>query len=367
MEGKVSKERKIGIAKVRTPGKVIISGEHSVVYHKSALVMAINLFTEAQVTVFSREEQPPSIEVKIFQRVSGEVICLYEPGETNDQKEAKLIEHIIQDCNLIPQHKITLLVEISSQIPIGAGLGSSAAYSIALSGALYLGIQLYLGNQCNLTKASLNHKVSRYADVLERLIHTNPSGVDVAISLNGGMLTFLKGETPAQNQITLLPDASNSLNMILVNTNKARNSKLTIEAVMKLRDEQKERFENLIAKIGKLTELVIEQYTIPEQQDQLLLLQMIEENHFLLKELGVSCTEIETILQILSKFGISAKLTGAGGGGCVVGFITKEQVVEDDSLQKELKQSGFSLFSGIELSQGGMTFEISTEKEISKL
>jgi len=55
--------------------------------------------------------------------------------------------------------------------------------------------------------------------------------------------------------------------MALVNTNRARNSKLTIEAVMRLRDQEKERFETLISKIGKLTELVIEQYTVAERQD----------------------------------------------------------------------------------------------------
>jgi len=64
---------------------------------------------------------------------------------------------------------------------------------------------------------------------------------------------------------------------------------------------------------------------------------LIEENHYLLKDLGVSCAEIETILKILSKFGISAKLTGAGGGGCVIGFSSKEKIAEDDTLERELK------------------------------
>jgi len=135
---------------------------------------------------------------------------------------------------------------VSSDIPIGAGLGSSAAYSIALSTAIFIGLHIYLGTQGSLDHPHVKSKAQQYADFLERLIHTNPSGVDVAISLNGGMLKYIKGTTPAENKITLLeakPDGvSSQLEMILVNTNKARNSKSTIEAVMRLRDSDNAKF-----------------------------------------------------------------------------------------------------------------------------
>ena len=64
-------------------------------------------------------------------------------------------------------------------------------------------------------------KAQLYADFLENKIHTNPSGVDVAISLNGKMLKFIKGKAPNTNQIELLDKAkaSESTQMILVNTN----------------------------------------------------------------------------------------------------------------------------------------------------
>ena len=79
---------------------------------------------------------------------------------------------------------------------------------------------------------------------MEKMIHTNPSGVDVAISLNGGMLKFVKGATPAENKITLLKLEKDGTypSMMLVNTNKARNSKSTIEAVMRLKDSDPTKF-----------------------------------------------------------------------------------------------------------------------------
>lgn len=166
---------------------------------------------------------------------------------------------------------------MSSEIPIGAGLGSSAAYSIALSTAIFLGLHIYLGTQGSLDHPQVKSKAQLYADFLERLIHTNPSGVDVAISLNGGMLKFIKGTTPAENMITLLegrPDGvSSHLEMMLVNTNKARNSKSTIEAVMRLRDSDNSKFTQIMTEIGDTTSRVLEIYQGPylmEAQAELL-------------------------------------------------------------------------------------------------
>ena len=90
------------------------------------------------------------------------------------------------------------------------------------------------------------------------MIHTNPSGVDVAISLNGGMLSFIKGATPAENKINLIESSKKiSYEMILVNTNKPRNSKSTIEAVMRLRDNNYDKFKALMDEIGATTEEIL--------------------------------------------------------------------------------------------------------------
>ena len=105
------------------------------------------------------------------------------------------------------------------------------------------------------------------------MIHTNPSGVDVAISLNGGMLKFVKGATPAENKISLLeanPEGISSLiEMILVNTNKARNSKSTIEAVMRLRDSDNAKFTSIMTEMGETTDRVLALYNSRHSLDLL--------------------------------------------------------------------------------------------------
>ena len=198
-------------------------------------------------------------------------------------KEDKLIEKIISDhakelaaCFNGKKRSILLEILVNSEIPIGAGLGSSAAYSIAVAGALYLGVHMVVGNLAELELAHVRQKVRDYADVMERLIHTNPSGVDVAISLNGGMLKFVKGQTPAENQIKLIesPQAS-AVEMILVNTNKPRNSKSTIEAVMRLRDNENDRFKAIMDQMGKVTDQVIGLYTDKDPKSMELLYNLI--------------------------------------------------------------------------------------------
>jgi mevalonate kinase len=164
------------------------------------------------------------------------------------------------------------------------------------------------------------------------MIHTNPSGVDVAISLNGGMLRFLKGATPAENKITLLDPseggASSQVEMILVNTNRARNSKSTIEAVMRLRDSDNAKFTQIMTEIGNVTQRVIDIYLGSLSNEVEELLELVSRNHGLLRDLGVSCQEIETIVEILqTQGGYKGKLTGAGGGGCVIGLKSKDSTV----------------------------------------
>ena len=154
--------------------------------------------------------------------------------------------------------------------------------------------------------------------------------MDVAISLNGGMLKFIKGTTPAENKISLLeakPDGvSSQLEMILVNTNKARNSKSTIEAVMILRDTDNAKFTQVMTEMGETTSQVLDIYQGTFSKEALAeLLKLISRNHVLLRDLGVSCDEIERIVDTLDQLGgCNTKLTGAGAGGCVIGFKSRE-------------------------------------------
>jgi homoserine kinase len=86
--------------------------------------------------------------------------------------------------NLSQNYKLE--IDISSEIPKGSGLGSSAAYSSCLSKVLQLNLSKILQIEI------IDDYIINYADFLEKLYHGNPSGADVRITYNGGCMKFKK-------------------------------------------------------------------------------------------------------------------------------------------------------------------------------
>ena len=95
---------------------------------------------------------------------------------------------------------------------------------------------------------------------------------------------------------------------------------------MRLRDSDNAKFTQVMTKMGETTSRVLEIYQGSYSKEALAeLLMLISINHVLLRDLGVSCDEIERIVDTLDNLGgYSTKLTGAGGGGCVIGFKSRD-------------------------------------------
>ena len=133
-------------------------------------------------------------------------------------------------------------------------MGSSAAYSVGLSACLFLSLSNLLSKPF-VIKDNLK-LIGEHADFLEKIIHGNPSGVDVQIVMNGGFLKFTRGNPI---QIERYQIKTNSLfNFILVNTNKQREGKVTIERVRKMKEDDPDKFNDAIGLIGDITEDIIE-------------------------------------------------------------------------------------------------------------
>ena len=124
---------------IKCPSKLIISGEHSVVYGKPALVIATNKFLTIKLEVFPNEKE---LNFTIIESGSSQSILdnyIFEKEyellkEENDPKEVKLIQEVFKDLEDVRPYLV--VATVSSDIPQGAGMGSSAAYSCALSAAL---------------------------------------------------------------------------------------------------------------------------------------------------------------------------------------------------------------------------------------
>ena len=140
------------------PGKVIISGEHSVVYGHPVLVMAINKRVTSKFKVKREENEGAKIKVSVILEQTGEGECntTILDTEVNLEKankvdeslevEQKLLNHIYKDLakNETPTFGGVIEILINSEIPVGSGLGSSAAWGASLSASFLHAIYFIL-------------------------------------------------------------------------------------------------------------------------------------------------------------------------------------------------------------------------------
>lgn len=283
------------------PAKVILFGEHFVVYGGPAIVTAID--RRAYVKVELRDDNKihiKSINLKLAGSFEGNVfkVELGDPDEARQKLEPVRLaaEKIMEICG----KREGLNIEISSSFPSAAGLGSSAAVASAVAAAVG-----------RLLKANPSKEDIFWASFeAEKLVHGNPSGVDPAISTYGGSLLFqvdsgisklnLEMETP----------------LIVGYTGVERSTLTQIMKVKNFRDKYPHIF-NLMLNTAK--EIVQNAISALRGGDVRTIGELMNINHALLHGLGVSDESLERLIIAARKAGaLGAKLTGAGGGGCMV-------------------------------------------------
>lgn len=227
---------------------------------------------------------------------------------------------------------------VRSALPIGAGLGSSAAYSVCITaGLLYAHRHISLDQVLHLHQLDvkeLHHGrrvvptehsdlVNAWAFVAEKINHGAPSGVDNTIATMGSALAFKKGT--GTNSIHVL-HGFKSLRFLLTDTQVPKNTKAMVAAVSQRKQEEPERIGAVLKAIDDISLEAQQGLTdseMPRDQQVVLLKKLIEENGKHLETLGVSHPTLETIKvkTAAQPYGLSSKLTGAGGGGCAVTLI----------------------------------------------
>ena len=172
---------------ISAPGKIILAGEHAVVYGYPAIAAAIEKRT--YVTLSCGENYANFVKLLI------EILPQTPIAQIKDK-----IQKISQN---------TITAEFCSELPIGCGIGSSASFAAALSAALFL-----------LQHSTLNtEKVNELAYSFEKTQHGNPSGVDNAVAVFGGFLRFQK-ISEQQKKFSFLKTKIHFPSMFLLNTGK---------------------------------------------------------------------------------------------------------------------------------------------------
>ena len=293
-------------ATAEAPGKAIITGEHFVVHGAWALAAAL----------------PRKVRVTVEPSSKFEVTSdLFRRGESRELVPvSRVVEEMAREFSEKPEVRIT----IASDVPGGAGLGSSAATMVAVAAAY---------SRLNSLGLTANEIVS-CAMVGEQSIHGKPSGVDPAISAHGGVILFRTGAAPKGVSF------EGTRSLILSYSGLNRSTKGQIGHVTKMKDRYPGMFESLAVGIGDLSLRAAEMLRTGSMDELGTLLTI---NHATLMSLGVSNDTLDGMVDLLLKMGsYGAKLTGAGGGGSVLAVAPEGK---EKRIVSRLSARGFETFS----------------------
>jgi mevalonate kinase len=267
----------------RAPGKVLLLGEHSVVYGHPALAASIPRYVTVELT--------PAAEMRIEL-----------PGGI--QTPFPLLE-AARSMAREAGHPGAFHARLQSEIPLGSGLGSSAALGVALARALK--------PSCDAAEAAA------LAMHVERVLHGAPSGVDPAACARDGAIFFTRGEPPRVEAVR------GSAFLAIALSGIARGTHSTVLPLAERRKADA-RIDPLLCRLGDLAR---EGRNLFERGDLPRLGAAFDDAHALLRDLGVSCAPLEETVTALRRAGaLGAKLTGAGGGGAAIGLARDEAHAE---------------------------------------
>lgn len=277
-------------------GKVILLGEHAVVFGHSALAAALPFGVRMQASPAS------------------EGVTLTGKDVPSDPRVAEATARIAAVMNCSGAR-----VAVASELPAGGGLGSSAAFAVALARALGA-----LGGRVE------SEKVVEAVFASERLFHGRPSGVDQAACSQTGVILFRRGE-PAEIR-TVKP--KRCFRLVLGLTGKARLTGSKVASLSVKRAENPACWDPLLERLGVLAE---EGAKDLESGDLPSLGQRMNEAHGLLARCELSSPELDEIVRAARNAGaLGAKLTGAGGGGAAVALVE-----EPESVVRAIERAGF--------------------------
>ncbi|MDB4957564.1 MAG: mevalonate kinase [Myxococcales bacterium] len=288
-------------------GKIILLGEHAVVYGYPALAAALDRGVRIDAVPTpaggSMRVDVPSWNL----RVKAEDDHAFARGLC-----------AIADAIGLGRPSLTLVGD--AQIPPGAGLGASAAFAVAISRAL-----LEYSKQ-PVTAAS----VTAAATASERVIHGNPSGVDVALAIAGGIGVFRKSSglrtiQPAPLRVIVGPSGAPRSTAAMIE----RVSQATAGASADAR----------LHELGALSDTGTNALLAGNLAG---LGTAMNRAHALLGELGVSTPLLDGLCEIARKLGAyGSKLTGAGGGGAVIAIAPREREAEIAAAWKKAGVTSF--------------------------
>jgi mevalonate kinase len=295
------------------PGKVILFGEHAVVYGRPAIAVPVT-----QVRALARVE--PAARGAGLTFVAVNLERRYALAEARrDDPLAEIVRRVL--VHLKRTRAPDAVVTLDSSIPIAGGMGSGAACSTAIARAL----SAYLNRGRPLDDDTINDLVYQ----VEKLHHGTPSGIDNTVIAYNRLVYFKRGEliqtfnVPAPFQLAVADTGIRSP------------TKIAVGDVRKAWEAEPARYERLFDSIGTLAHdarLALEEGAVDK------LGWLMHTNHVLLRQIGVSCPELDALAEAAEAAGSAgAKLSGGGRGGNLIALVNAANV---DLVKEALLRAG---------------------------
>jgi len=213
-----------------------------------------------------------------------------------------------------------LVVNVDCEIPVGAGLGSSASTSVAIISAVATSNRIELSRK----------EIFKLAFVPENFLHGKPSGVDQATCIYGGTIQFNRPSDVKTLRLKKKP-------IILVcDTGIHHETRTLVGGVVRKSQREKKDFRNYLAEVREISNGVAKALREGDNDD---LGDLMFRNHELLRKIGVSHPKLDRLVDAAKRAGaLGAKLTGAGGGGCMI--VLCRSIRDRDRISRVLGREG---------------------------
>lgn len=300
--------------KFSAPGKIILFGEHAVVYGRPALAVPVTqVHADVEITDSSRAgiwTDAPDIDLH------AEVNTL-----PSDHPIASVIHNFLFISRISPFPNLD--IKITSTIPVASGLGSGAAVTVALTRAL----------SGHLNYSITDEEVNSFTYEIEKLHHGTPSGIDNTVVTYAKPVYFVKGQ-PIETFV-----AGKPFTVVIGDTGISAPTKESVGDVRRLWEANQDKWDGVFDEIG---EIARQARSTIESGKWESLGELMNQNHILLQEMTVSSPELDTLITAAKNAGaLGAKMSGGGRGGNMIALVEKEKapVVSEALLSAGAKQT----------------------------
>jgi mevalonate kinase len=276
------------------PGKIILFGEHAVVYGRPALAVPVmQVQAQAEVTAASRRGiwiEAPAVGL------SAELNSL-----PSDHPLAAAVHNLLFSLGVSPFPDLEVCIR--SSIPVASGLGSGAAVTVALARALSAHLGRALGDE----------QISAFTYEIEKLHHGTPSGIDNTVITYACPVYFIKGRVMETFRL------GGPFTFVIGDTGIPAPTRESVADVRRLRELHPEKWEPVLDEIGRIADRARLEL---ERGDPGALGPLMDRNHALLQEMTVSSPELDRLVEAARTAGApGAKMSGGGRGGNMIALV----------------------------------------------